>query len=1077
MTKKFVRTIVSTAAALALTITAAVSVFAEQAGEEPRTCCGGGAAVTGQLSDAGFAAQLYNADNGLPTSDANAILASSDGFIWIGGYSGLIRYDGSSFERQDSSGGITNANTVFEDSRHRLWVGTNDNGIVVKDRDSETNFNYTSGLRSSSIRAITEDGSGNIVVGTTQGMFYVDSDLNFHELNDPQLDNLYILGLVSDTDGSIYGNARNGAFFRIKDLRLTDYYNSSDLGIDYVSTIFPDPEKTGSVYLGTELGRVCRGSYDDNFRDLTTKTIHYDKRTFVTDDDGNIVSVTNETAELTDAVNCIGYASGRIWVVTDKMIFYTDENGEFVELENIPMTSEIECMDEDYEGNLWFASSRQGIMKIVENKFTDVTAQSALENTVVNTTCLHNGLLYIGTDSGLELTDCNGHKVENDITDYFGNTRIRCITEDKSGNLWFSTYSNDMGLVCVTADGKTVQYTEKNGLLSNKTRCTVIAPDGKVLEATNGGLVVIENGKIEKCIGAESGLSNTVILTAEVTDDGRYYLGTDGNGIYVIDGNKISRIGREDGLTSDIILRIKKDPERGVYWIITSNSIEYIKDDEIHKVSGGFPYTNNYDIFFDRSDNVWVLSSNGLYVVNAHDLIEKENFDYHYYGVSDGLPSVPTGNSFSYLDENGDLYISGRTGVSRVNIDKYFDQTHDIKFSVPYIEANDIKYYPDQQGNVTLPSSANTITIYGYALTYSMHDPEIEYCLVGADETPVRVSKSDMKPVRYTNLAGGSYEFRLSMINNSTHDIQQTMTLNIVKVKAFYEEIWFYVVCIIIGLAIIAVIVTTYVGYKTKAFLEKERENKIIIRDMCEAFAKTIDAKDNYTNGHSKRVAYYTTMLTRELGYDEDTIEKYHNIALLHDIGKIGVPMEVLNKPGKLTDEEFAIIKSHTTIGYNVLKDISIMPELATGAGLHHERPDGKGYPNGLSGDEIPRVAQIIAVADTFDAMYSNRPYRKRMNFEKVCSIISEVSGTQLESDVVDAFMRLVEKGEFRAPNDNGGGSMEDINNIHKSFENKPEEAQSQENEKKPEASDEKDTPKPDAPDEKDAPKEEKTEQ
>ena len=106
------------------------------------------------------------------------------------------------------------------------------------------------------------------------------------------------------------------------------------------------------------------------------------------------------------------------------------------------------------------------------------------------------------------------------------------------------------------------------------------------------------------------------------------------------------------------------------------------------------------------------------------------------------------------------------------------------------------------------------------------------------------------------------------------------------------------------------------------------------------------------------------------------------------------------------------------------------MPEIAIGAQSHHERPDGKGYPLGLKKEEIPRVAQIIAVADCFDAMYSNRPYRNRMNFEKVVSIIKEASGTQLTPDVVDAFLRLVEKGEFRAPDDHGGGSTESIENI-----------------------------------------------
>lgn len=111
------------------------------------------------------------------------------------------------------------------------------------------------------------------------------------------------------------------------------------------------------------------------------------------------------------------------------------------------------------------------------------------------------------------------------------------------------------------------------------------------------------------------------------------------------------------------------------------------------------------------------------------------------------------------------------------------------------------------------------------------------------------------------------------------------------------------------------------------------------------------------------------------------------------------------------------------------------MPELSIGAGAHHERPDGKGYPKGLKGDEIPRVAQIIAVADTFDAMYSDRPYRKRMNFDKAVSIMKEVRGTQLTSDVVDAFLRLVDKGEFRAPDDDGGGTVEDIDNIRKKLE------------------------------------------
>ena len=259
------------------------------------------------------------------------------------------------------------------------------------------------------------------------------------------------------------------------------------------------------------------------------------------------------------------------------------------------------------------------------------------------------------------------------------------------------------------------------------------------------------------------------------------------------------------------------------------------------------------------------------------------------------------------------------------------------------------------------------------------------------------------------------------------------ISVQIIKEKNLYEETWFLIISGLVLLAALAMIVRFYVQRKTHKLEKRQKETMALVGGITEAFAKVIDMKDRYTNGHSSRVAKFTAMLAKELGYDEETVEKYYRIALLHDIGKIGIPPEVLNKAGKLTDEEFEIIKSHTSLGYEALKEITIMPELAVGAQAHHERPDGRGYPNHLKGDEIPRVAQIIAVADCFDAMYSNRPYRSRMNFDKVVSIIKEVSGTQLTPDVVDAFLRLVDKGEFRDPDDHGGGSMENIENIRNS--------------------------------------------
>ena len=207
--------------------------------------------------------------------------------------------------------------------------------------------------------------------------------------------------------------------------------------------------------------------------------------------------------------------------------------------------------------------------------------------------------------------------------------------------------------------------------------------------------------------------------------------------------------------------------------------------------------------------------------------------------------------------------------------------------------------------------------------------------------------------------------------------------------------------------------VSAYITKRTEALMKKQEENKKFIDEMVAAFAMCVDVKDKYTNGHSFRVAEYTKMFAEKMGYSKDELDDIHRIALLHDIGKISTPIDILNKPGKLTDDEFKIMKQHAANGYEILKGITVMPNLALGAGYHHERIDGKGYPRGLKGDEIPEIAQMIAVADCLDAMTSTRPYRKAMPLSKAISIITEISGTQLSSKVVDVFLQLVEEGAF----------------------------------------------------------------
>lgn len=176
------------------------------------------------------------------------------------------------------------------------------------------------------------------------------------------------------------------------------------------------------------------------------------------------------------------------------------------------------------------------------------------------------------------------------------------------------------------------------------------------------------------------------------------------------------------------------------------------------------------------------------------------------------------------------------------------------------------------------------------------------------------------------------------------------------------------------------------------------------------ALSSAIDAKDHYTSGHSARVADYTWKLSKKLGKDKEEQKRNYYIGLLHDIGKIGIPDAILNKPGRLSDEEFAVIRSHPVIGDEILQTITVIPDIALGARWHHERYDGKGYPDGLKEKDIPELARIIAVADAYDAMTSTRSYRGVLPQETVRREIEKGKGAQFDPLIADKMLELIDE-------------------------------------------------------------------
>ena len=200
------------------------------------------------------------------------------------------------------------------------------------------------------------------------------------------------------------------------------------------------------------------------------------------------------------------------------------------------------------------------------------------------------------------------------------------------------------------------------------------------------------------------------------------------------------------------------------------------------------------------------------------------------------------------------------------------------------------------------------------------------------------------------------------------------------------------------------------VDEQTDELREKTRKIQEAYWQTVTALSEAVDAKDRYTSGHSKRVAEYARMIAKRMGKSNAEQERIYRAGLLHDVGKIGVPVEIINKPGKLTDGEFDLIKIHPITGYHIVREISEYGDMAIAAKYHHERYDGKGYPNGLVGENIPETARILGVADAYDAMTSNRSYRRGLPQDIVRGEIEKGRGKQFDPNIADVMLQLIDE-------------------------------------------------------------------
>ena len=937
---------------------------------------------------------LFSNTSGIPTNEANTIVETSDGYIWIGGYGGLLRYDGRTFDnfsRGDTGMTSSSIRALFEDSRGTLWVGTNEQGVFYYHDGRFYGINDPGTTEFLSVRCFAEV-NGTVYVGTSSGLARIDKN-TIVPMDIPELDNNTVYTLSTDSRGGLWGVEYSGALFCIADDALVSWFAPGQFWQNYAYCAVVAEDD--SIYVGTNTEEVVA---------LRRTGSGFDAASFEAVQIATSGIYTTNFMCLTD--------EGQMWLCAENGTGYIDCGTLTFHPAGYVQNAQSLCwMIQDHEGSLWMTSSTKGVLKLSRSAYSNLYANHPLRNCIVYSVYEHDGLFYVGTETGLFVCDSTWNIVSSPLDEYLSHTTIRHITGDKNGNIWLCTYYSYGAVRYTPATGEIKFFGAEEGITARKLRMILPLSNGDIAVSSNGGIDIIRGDAIVDHYDDEDGMDNFYILCMVEMSDGTLLAGSDGLGLYAIKDGVVTNYNRNIGFTGGVILHIIRDDRSDNLWISTGSELYYGNLTDGMKLTA--PLSKGSGSIFDVfliGDDVWVLRhSSVLKVDRAALLSDAASVDCLEFGQARGLSAPLVANSWSLLNDRT-FYICTTAGVS------VFNSVSNTEIGVVPIVVVKSVYADSTKFNnsprITIDSSTQKITIDLSVLSYNQQPVSIMYCMDGFNSEWVTISHDSYSPIVYTNLSGGEYIFRYKAIG-ADGVMSDEEVLVIVKRRSLFERVWVWVV---MGL-LLAGAITALTLYIINAKLAKsqriQQQYKKITDQGLLTIANTIDAKDAYTNGHSLRVAAYVREIAKRL--ELENIDQLYYIALLHDIGKIGIPDNILNKPGRLTDAEYDLVRRHTIIGGEILKDFTAVDGIYEGAMYHHERYDGTGYCNGLAGDEIPLAARIIAVADAYDAMTSARCYRPLLDRDIVESELRSCSGKQFDPKIAQVMLDMMEDGSAEA--------------------------------------------------------------
>ena len=717
--------------------------------------------------DSDFDTIVYDTDNGILTSEVNAVAQTRDGYLWVGSYAGLYKFNGVRFHQADVDSRIRNVMTLYVDMSGKLWIGTNDSGVFCYDPNTEEVklFDSGNGLEADSVRSICEDNNGNIYVGTFMSISKITPDgtvKTFREWDKIS----YCTSMDRASDGTIIGVTNSGILFTIKDDMLTD---------------LAECDLPGNI--------AYRAVACSNENILVTTTGNVIERYNITDD--KLTRTGSFSIEGHSYFSNIKYSSeyGGFFYCGNVGFGFIDEKTwettDMTEDDFSGTTSDV-CVDD--QGNVWFSSSKHGLLKCAHTPFRSLFKKAGLDNDVVNAVFRNEGLVYVGADHGVFLFDeKSAEAVDKPWARSLSGARIRHFMTDSKGNLWISSYDTKPGLFRISPDDTITCFNEESGMLGSKMRSCIELSDGRILAASNKGLSFIKDDQVVATIGNENGLKNQYILSMYEREDGTVLAASDGDGIYIIKNDRVAgHISEEEGLTTSVVMRIVKGTSGFFY--VTSDSI-YFDDGNAIRELKNFPFTNNYDILISDDGMCWITSSAGLFLIDEKTMAEDGNYTCTLLNKNWGLNTTFTANSWNIFND-GTLYLCCTDGVRVISTDNYMSKDANYQIHLESITQGDIIIH-EMNGKFVIPAKSDRISFNVAVTNYSLSNPLVRYYLEGANDNGITCHQNEIQPLEFTSLGYGNYKLHIQVLNEATGAVEREAVFTIRKEAMMFEKLYF----------------------------------------------------------------------------------------------------------------------------------------------------------------------------------------------------------------------------------------------------------------------------------------------